>query len=291
MHAANCADNMKTDDPQDNPADRLGICTWSIDRNNRIAAIRRTRTDFNLDRVHLGIFDEPALDTVDTAAIQRTADEHGLVIEATFIGFTDLDRTSVESVGRTGGLIPDEFAERRLDTLARGAQLTQSLGVEMMAAHLGRIPADPNDPLRRKLLTRVAQAAETAAKHGVTILAETGQESASTLAAFLDDLGSPDIAVNFDPANFVLLGTDDPLQAAEILAPRTRLVHLKDALPSNRPGQSFGRTAILGTGVVDFPAMIQRFATANYSGPWIVEQSGETPEIQAALQFSRKHLS
>ena len=50
---------------------------------------------------------------------------------------------------------------------------------------------------------------------------ETGQEPAGELLEFLDDLGAANVFVNFDPANMILYGAGDPIEAvADARPPR-----------------------------------------------------------------------
>ena len=46
---------------------------------------------------------------------------------------------------------------------------------------------------------------------------ETGQEPVDVLIQFLDDVGADNLFVNFDPANMILYGAGEPLEALEDL--------------------------------------------------------------------------
>ena len=70
----------------------------------------------------------------------------------------------------------------------------------------------------------------------------------------LDELKSPNLKVNFDPANMLLYDMGDPIRAVEILGPDIRSVHVKDASRPTASGQ-WGEEVPLGEGEVD----IRRF--------------------------------
>ena len=53
----------------------------------------------------------------------------------------------------------------------------------------------------------------------------------------LDELQSPNIKVNFDPANMLLYDMGDPIRAVELLGPDIRSVHVKDARRPRTKGQ------------------------------------------------------
>ena len=109
-----------------------------------------------------------------------------------------------------------------------GIDRTIALGLSDLSLHAGFIP-EPDDPARKAMLETLALAGGMAAAKGVTLAFETGQETAQLLRATLDELKSPSLKVNFDPANMLLYDMGDPIQAVEILGPDIRSVHVKDA--------------------------------------------------------------
>jgi sugar phosphate isomerase/epimerase len=110
----------------------------------------------------------------------------------------------------------------------------------------------------------------------VRLLLETGREPAAVLAAFLDAVGATNVAVGFDPANYIIYGTDDPVAAVNQLRGRIELVHLKDATssPLHKRGAravAFGASAPFGQGDVQIPRLISKLRTAAYRGPLLIE--------------------
>ena len=86
-----------------------------------------------------------------------------------------------------------------------------------------------------------------AAEQGIILAFETGQEAAELLRKTLDELDSPNLKVNFDPANVLLYDMGDPIAAATLLGPDIRSVHLKDARRPTTPGH-WGRRSRSGRG-------------------------------------------
>ena len=105
----------------------------------------------------------------------------------------------------------------------------------------------------------------------MTLAFETGQETADLLRKTLDDLKSPNIKVNFDPANMLLYDMGDPIRAVEILGPDIRSVHMKDALRPAAKGQ-WGREVPLGQGEVNIRRFIEALKSVGYTGPLIIER-------------------
>jgi sugar phosphate isomerase/epimerase len=105
-------------------------------------------------------------------------------------------------------------------------------------------------------LEMAARAAEAAA---VELAVENhGDVTAEQLAWLLDRV---DVGVCFDTANALRVG-DDVLEAAELLGPRTRMVHLKDVEPIRADTDSVAgpRSVPFGTGVVPVEAVLDLLA-------------------------------
>ncbi len=197
------------------------------------------------------------------------------------------DYATLETIARTGGFVPDSTWEVNWHRLEEAAPAAAALGVDMVSAHAGFIPADGDDPAFTTLADRVEQIASLFAEHGLTLLLETGQESAETLELFLDRLhrrGRINIAVNFDPANMLLYGTGDPHAALERLLPHVRQVHIKDATPAAQPG-TWGRETPIGQGGVDWSAFFELLMRGGYDGPLIIEREArpDHPQRQEEL--------
>ena len=93
-----------------------------------------------------------------------------------------------------------------------------------------------------------------AATHNQTFALETGQEPAPVLLAFLNDVAKPNLGINFDPANMILYGTGDPIEALGILASRVISVHCKDGdWPEPGIAGALGKERPLGAGSVGIP--------------------------------------
>jgi len=79
--------------------------------------------------------------------------------------------------------------------------------------------------------------------------------------------------VNFDPANFVVYGSDDPRTAAGQLSTFVRVVHVKDARYSARPGAEFGSPAAMGEGDAGLRECLQELLATGFRGPLLIELS------------------
>lgn len=249
----------------------LGYCTWTVARANPRAAIERVGAIDGLRAVQVGVFSKSALTEADPAAVRSAAERAGVSIVGFFFGFEGEDYQSIASIAATGGLAPDQFVNERLALLDSAAAMTRALGAPSLSIHAGTISEDNASESHRKLVDRARSAAEIAARHGLKLLLETGRESAAALSRFMVDVGAPNLAVSFDPANFVIYGTDDPVKAVTALRDRIELAHLKDATRSPRPGVTYGAKAPFGTGDVMIPRVLSKLRAVGYSGPLLLE--------------------
>jgi sugar phosphate isomerase/epimerase len=131
------------------------------------------------------------------------------------------------------------------------------------------------------------------AERGVAVGFETGQESAATLLEALADLQRPQAGVNFDPANLLLYGMDDPVAALRQLLPRVRQVHVKDARRPRSAGQ-WGEEVPVGTGEVpwdEFLALVR--GGAPHADLMIEREAGQdrVGDIRTARDLVRERLA
>ena len=110
-------------------------------------------------------------------------------VMSTMIGTVGEDYSTLESIRKTGGIVPDATWEENKKIVLRGAQLTKELGCTYMSTHAGFL--DESDPAAlQTYVDRVTWMRDTCARYGVTLILESGQETAADLARFMPD-GKP----------------------------------------------------------------------------------------------------
>ncbi len=180
--------------------------------------------------------------------------------------------------------------------------LAKDLETDIVTTHIGVIPADPNHERYKIMQDACGMLCRYADDVQAHFAIETGPEIAITLKTFLDSLGSKGVAVNFDPANFVMVTGDDPVQAVYTLRDYIVHTHAKDGrklLDSDpeviygiiedviQEGKAFAELP-LGEGDVDFPNYLAALDEIGYRGYLTVEREvGENPEadIRRAVEF------
>jgi len=271
----------------------IGICSWCIDRHDVVAAVRHARARLGVDAMQVGFFGADAVERADCEAIRETAEAEDVSLVGTFIGFDGEEYTSIERIAETGGFTPDEAYPARLALTRKVGALSAELGCLHLAVHPATIPADATSPLYAMLVKRVGDVADAVAESGVRLLLETGREPVGTLVRFIDDVGRENVGVNFDPANLVVYGTDDPVRAVAELGDLIEIVHVKDARRSSRPGLDFGQAAAIGQGDVEIRRVLDELGAIDFMGPVLLEVKslpGDPHGVRKALVLVRSML-
>ncbi|MDO8632767.1 MAG: sugar phosphate isomerase/epimerase family protein [Phycisphaerales bacterium] len=248
----------------------IGVCGWSLDRHDALRSIA-TAAEIDLHVIQLGFFTRAAVENADAQAIRAKSDACGVTICGAFIAFEGEDYSSISRIAVTGGLRPNDAYAERFRLTQEVAKLAAAVGATSLAMHAATISGDPTDSAYATLSSRVREVADALAEWKLILLLETGRESADTLLRFLDAVGRDNIAVNFDPANFIVYGIDDPVSAVSKLRGRIQLVHLKDASRPVRPGLEYGRAAAFGTGDVQIARVVSKLRATGYRGPLLLE--------------------
>jgi sugar phosphate isomerase/epimerase len=263
----------------------IGVMLNNLERDRLRAFAVATSHGFRI--VHTNALPESWLTGPERARYVAAARESGLRIDTMFVGFDGQSYADWRTIAETVGLAIPGLREHRCHITRLYSDLARELGAPSLNMHLGFL-SERSGQDYRSLVEAVRGIADYCRQHGQRFHLETGQEPASGLLRFLSDVGRPNLGVNFDPANFVLYGTDDPLNALKLLADHIGGVHCKDALPSGRP-QVLGSEVQTGQGCIPFSAILQKLLAAGYTGPFIIErEAGE--DIVSDILASRTYL-
>jgi sugar phosphate isomerase/epimerase len=276
-----------TDTPIEN---RLAVCSWSLQASTpqqlaeRLQATGISRTQLALDPLR----ENPAVWS-ETEAVLKQA---GITIVSGMFGCVGEDYSTLDTIRQTGGIAPDATWDQNLENVRATVGIASALGLKLVTFHAGFVPHDPADPGFSKMLERLAAVADIFAAADMEVGLETGQETADGLAALLDALKKPNVVVNFDPANMLLYGKGDPIEAVRVLAPWIRQVHVKDANQTSVPG-TWGEEVAVGTGQVDWPAFFSTLADVGFSGDIVIEREAgdqRVADIRTAREVVLKSI-
>ena len=113
-------------------------------------------------------------------------------------------------------------------------------------------------------------------KNGQNLLFETGQETPVVLLRLFEEIDTGNLFLNLDPANLILYGKANPVDALDVFGDYVRGVHAKDGLyPTN--GRELGHEVKVGEGKANFPALLKGLKEHGFDGSLTIEReiSGE----------------
>lgn len=176
----------------------------------------------------------------------------------------------------TLGLIPEAYRVERIRMLKHGSDFAKRIGVKNIATHVGFLPEIPTTSQYRSIVCSLRNLANYVKNNDQYFLFETGQETPVTLRRTIEDIGTGNLGINLDPANLILYGKANPVDALDVFGEYVRDIHGKDGMyPTN--GKSLGEEKPLGEGKVDFPRLLAKLKEIGYNGPITIEReiSGE----------------
>ncbi len=268
----------------------LAVCSWSLRPRDPVELLERLRAT-GLKRVQLALAPMVAQPEVWRGAIDALR-TNGIVIESGMLAMASEDYSTIERIRETGGVRPDAHWPANRARAAQVADIAQAFGVSLVTFHAGFLPGHSDTDARATMINRLREVIDLFAHVGVHVAFETGQESAVTLQGVLEDLNRPDVGVNFDPANMLLYGLDEPISAFQKLLPWVRQVHAKDAIASGNTSV-WGKETAVGAGQVPWKKFMELVRTLPSHVAVVIEREGgerRVEEIISAKNFLQPML-
>jgi len=199
-----------------------------------------------------------------------------------------------------------------IDYLKRVLDLAAEFDCNIVTTHIGVIPADKNSVGYRAMQDACAQISEYAAKMDAWLAIETGPEPIARLCEFIDSISDSRIAVNYDPANLVMVTNDDEVQGVYTAGKRIVHTHAKDGIMKKYVGPEhiysifseggvealstipeFFTETPLGQGDVRWAEYLSALRSIGYSGYLTIEREvgkNAAADIQMAVGFLKEQL-
>jgi sugar phosphate isomerase/epimerase len=205
------------------------------------------------------------------ARVREESRTSGVRMTALWAGYSGKVVWNFVEGPQTLGLIPPEHRARRVGEQKRAADFAKGLGVPAIITHLGFIPENAADPVFAEVVAAVREVAEHCQKLGLEYWFETGQETPVTMLRLIQQVGTGNLGVNLDPANLILYGRGNPVDALDVFGAYVRNVHAKDGLYPTDP-MKLGREVKVGEGRVRFPDLVRQLKTIGFAGEFIIER-------------------
>ncbi len=255
--------------------DRLSVAATTLARDLRTALGRAH--DLGLRAVEIdarGGLDPAQMTQTGLRQIRKWLGDAGIVVSAV-------------SFRTRGGYADAERLEGRIAATKSALEMAHALGAGVVLNHIGAIPPESSGPQWQLLTDVLADIGAWGHHVGATLCAEAGRSSPADLARVIASLPEGTLTCDLVTGALVVHG-HDPAAAVEQLAPHIASVHATDAIAGPFAGR--GRAVILGTGHVDFAAVLATLEERGYRG-WIgiepVEERAARVEVADAIAYLR----
>lgn len=246
------------------------------DIDARFAELR----SMGMESCQLVCWDREIMDQENADKVNAAAEHHKVDITAFWCGWEGPRVWDFYDGQLTLGLVPEAFRFERVKMLQEGIRFAAMIHVKDVATHVGYMPENPYDPNYAGVLVWLKELVKQCKENGQNFLFETGQETPVTLKRAIQDiekeLGKGNVGINLDPANLVMYGKANPVDALEVFGEYVMGIHGKDGkYPTD--GHMLGDEVPLGQGKVNYPAFVAKLKEIGYAGDITIEReiSGE----------------
>lgn len=251
-------------------------------------------TSMGLNTCQLAAWDESLFTPQVAERLRQASLDQGVEITALWCGWGGPAIWNLVDGPNTLGLVPPTYRYERMRTLLKGAAFAQEINVVDVVTHVGFIPENPNEPEYSALISALRYLVANFAKRGRYFLFETGQETPVVLLRTLEDIGMKNTGINLDPANLILYGKGNPVDALDVFGMYIRGVHVKDGCYPTT-GRQLGEEKAMGEGKVNFPRLLAGLKSLGYTGALTIEReiSGEQQikDIHTAIGLLKNYLN
>lgn len=224
-----------------------------------------------MESIQLVTWDRNKLTDVVAEEVNSAAQKHGINISAFWCGWEGPKVWDFYDGQITLGLIPEAYRFQRLQMLMEGADFAKKIHVRDLVTHVGFLPENPYDPKYAEVISVLKVLAKKCKENGQNLLFETGQETPVVLVRAIHDIGLDNVGINLDPANLIMYGKANPIDALDVFGKYVWGVHGKDGCyPTD--GYHLGKEVPLGEGKVNYPAFITKLKEIGYPGDITIER-------------------
>lgn len=228
-------------------------------------------SELGLSSCQISNYNPDRFNDENAAVINEACAKYGVRVSALWCGWPGPKYWNFVDGPSTLGLVPETYRHVRTECLLKGGKFAVKIGVTDVATHVGFIPENPSTTEYLGLVACIRHIAKDYLTKGLNFLFETGQETPTTLRRMIEDVGTGNLGVNLDPANLLMYGKANPVDAVGILGPYIKNIHGKDGnYPTN--GRSLGKEARMGDGAVNYPAFMRKLREVDYNGPITIER-------------------
>lgn len=267
---------------------RVGVMA-DLTGDTRIEDKFREIREMGMESCQLVCWDRRLLDSAVALKVKDAMEEYGITVTAFWCGWEGPKYWNFYEGQATLGLVPEAYRFQRMQMLMEGSDFAGELGIQDVVTHAGYMPENPWDPKYPEIIACLKSLAAHYQRNGQYFLFETGQETPVTLKRAIEDIGCNNLGINLDPANLIMYGKANPVDALDVFGEYIRGVHGKDGCyPVG--GRELGAEVPLGQGKVDYPALIRGLKHWGYDGDITIEREISGEEQRKDIRLSKEVL-
>lgn len=267
---------------------RVGVMA-DLTGDTRIEDKFREIREMGMESCQLVCWDRRLLDSAVALKVKDAMEEYGITVTAFWCGWEGPKYWNFYEGQATLGLVPEAYRFQRMQMLMEGSDFAGELGIQDVVTHAGYMPENPWDPKYPEVIACLKSLAAHYQRNGQYFLFETGQETPVTLKRVIEDIGCNNLGINLDPANLIMYGKANPVDALDVFGEYIRGVHGKDGCyPVG--GRELGAEVPLGQGKVDYPALIRGLKHWGYDGDITIEREISGEEQRKDIRLAKEVL-
>ena len=190
----------------------------------------------------------------------------------------------------TLGLVPPTYRQMRVQELKRWADFAAEAGAPALITHCGFLPENMTDPEFEGVAVAIQDVASHCKCLGLGFWFETGQETPVVILRFIEEVGLDNLGINLDPANLLLYGKGNPIDALRVFGKYVRAIHAKDGLPPTN-GRELGREVKVGEGSVRYPEFLPALLDLGFDGDLTIEREISGDEQKRDIRDTVAYLT
>lgn len=265
---------------------KLGVLVFLKDS---IEAELKKVHDFGFSSCQICCWDQSVMTDENAKKINECKEKYGIDVSTFWCGWKGPSVWDFYDGPLTLGLLPVEYRFDRIKELMAGSDFAKKIGVKNIATHVGFLPEVPASSEYQSLVSSLRYLANYVKNNDQYFLFETGQETPVTLRRTIEDVGTGNLGINLDPANLIMYGKANPVDALEVFGEFVRDVHGKDGCyPTD--GKNLGRETPLGEGKVNYPNFVAKLKEVGYDGPITIEREIEGDEQIEDIKKAKIYL-
>ena len=238
----------------------IGVLTHLLPDASNI----RTVAEFGLPCAQVCSWDKDLCNLDLARKVKKTAAECGVRLTAFWGGYSGPAAWNFTRGPVTLGIVPVTYRQMRIDQLCRWADFAAEAGAPALITHCGFLPENLTDPEFEAVAVAIDEIGRYCKKLGIVIL------------RFIEEVGLDNLGINLDPANLLMYGKGNPIDALHVFGKYVRAIHAKDGMPPTN-GRELGPEVKVGTGFVRYPQFLPALLDCGFEGDLTIEReiSGE----------------